>query len=39
MDRSVELSVSVDKLRQQIATLSHPLNNNDSLQSKLVTLS
>ena len=36
MDRSVELTVDIDKLRQQIATLSNPLNDNDSLQSKLV---
>lgn len=36
MDHSVELSVNVDKLRQQIATLSNPTDDNDSLQSKLV---
>ena len=36
MDRSLELSVGVDKLRQQIATLSNPSNDNDSMQSKLV---
>ena len=36
MDRSVELSVHVDKLCQQIATLSNPSDGNDSLHSKLV---
>ena len=36
MDRSVELSVNVDKLRQQIAALSNPMDGNDSLHSKLV---
>ena len=38
MDRSVELSVNVDKLRQQVATLSDPIDDNNSLQSKLVRL-
>jgi len=36
MDRNVELSVSVDKLRQQLFTLSDPLDS-DSLQAKLVS--
>jgi len=36
MDCSVELSVSVDKLRQQLAAVSNPLDGNDTLQSKLV---
>jgi len=36
MDRNVELSVSVDKLRQQLFTLSDPLDA-DSLQAKLVS--
>lgn len=35
MDCSVELSVSVDKLRQQLYALSDPLDS-DSLQAKLV---
>ena len=40
MDHSMELSVNVDKLRQQIATLSNPMDgdsaDSDSLQSRLV---
>ena len=39
MDHSMELSVNVDKLRQQIATLSNPEamdGDSDSLQSRLV---
>ena len=40
MDHSMELSVNVDKLRQQIATLSNPMDDgdNNSLQSKMVAL-
>ena len=40
MDHSMELSVNVDKLRQQIATLSNLMDDgdNNSLQSKMVTL-
>lgn len=36
MDHTVELTVNVDKLRQQIATLTDPVDGSDSLQSKLV---
>jgi len=36
MDCTVELSVNVDKLRQQIVTLSDPNDGSNTLQSKLV---